>query len=532
MSHNYTKIYTNRQYYDIGEDISIHMFFHVNSIEHKIDIYNQIDVEVCMGLFENIRGKTDSTGARIIFGAVIVVFIFSFVNVGLGGRTATYATVNGTHITGVNLQKKMQLVQAQRQMSALNEDEMGEFRKSVLDELIIEQALLDRAKDLGIEVSDTEIASVILQEPGFKDASGDFSEELYEQAIKSGGYNTKSKFEEKIRKDIMFTKLQNLVLDTVYVSEQEAQAKAEASMSNISIEWIRLSSSSVQIDISDAEIDAEITTAKTQIEAEYNADLTRKYQKPESVNIQRIVLPFTEANKEEIRTQANAVREQALGGTDFTSLVQEHSATKMFDGMLENATKESLGDTIAGLVFVENPEKISAVVETATDFQIISFIQKNPATTIRLDEAQRDIAKNRLMQSKKDQSIKTKAEQIRTEWDSTEGLSPENTTLFTVETAAEISINNPKIPGVGNAPDLILAIQSTTTTGMLPNVYQTTGGYVVAKVTSITRPNPEDLQKRAGFEKIQLERQRQMALWEEFRTETKKSATVVELITQ
>ena len=485
-----------------------------------------------MGLFENIRGKTDSTGARIIFGAVVVVFIFSFVNVGLGGRTATYATVNGTHITGVNLQKKMQLVQAQRQMSALNEDEMIEFRKSVLDELITEQALLDKAKDLGIEVSDTEIASVILQEPGFKDASGDFSEELYEQAIKSGGYNTKNKFEEKVRKDIMFTKLQSLVLQSVYVSEQEAQAKAEASMRSLSLEWIRLSSSSIQIEVNDADIDAEIIASKTDIEAEYTADLARKYQKPESVNIQRIVLPFTEANKEEIRTKANDVREQALGGADFTALVQEHSATKMLDGILENATKESLGEQISNLVFVDNPEKISTVVETATDFQIISFMQKNPATTISLEEAQRDIAKARIIQGKKDQAIKEKAEKIRTEWSSPEGLSPENATLFTIETAEDISMNNPKIAGIGNAPELISALQSTTTMGMLSNVYQTTGGYVVAKVTSITIPSPEDLQKRAGFEKLQLERQRQMTLWEQFRTETKNSAKVVELIVQ
>ena len=134
-----------------------------------------------MGLFDNIRSKTDTTTARVLFAAVVVVFVFSFINMGFGGRTVTYAKVNGKRITDLDLQKRMRIVQRQMQSSSLNEDEHEELKNTVLDRLIIESAVLDKANNLGIQVSDTEINLIVLQNPGFQDAAGDFSEELFAQ---------------------------------------------------------------------------------------------------------------------------------------------------------------------------------------------------------------------------------------------------------------------------------------------------------------------------------------------------------------
>ena len=110
-----------------------------------------------MALFDNIRSKTDSTTARILFAAVVVVFVFSFINMGFGGRTVTYATVNGNRVTDLDLQKRMRLVQRQMQYSSMNADELEQLQNTVLERLITERAVMDKAVELGIQVSDTEI---------------------------------------------------------------------------------------------------------------------------------------------------------------------------------------------------------------------------------------------------------------------------------------------------------------------------------------------------------------------------------------
>ena len=101
--------------------------------------------------------------------------------------------------------------------------------------------MLDKANNLGIQVSDTEINLIVLQNPGFQDAAGDFSEELFEQAVKQEGYGSKAKFEDKLRQDLTYDKLRSAILGTVIVTEAEGREIAEKSMITMDLEWIRLS---------------------------------------------------------------------------------------------------------------------------------------------------------------------------------------------------------------------------------------------------------------------------------------------------
>ena len=82
---------------------------------------------------------------------------------GFGGRTVTYATVNGNRVTDLDLQKRMRLVQRQMQSSSMNADELEQLQNTVLERLITERAVMDKAVELGIQVSDTEIGLTILQ---------------------------------------------------------------------------------------------------------------------------------------------------------------------------------------------------------------------------------------------------------------------------------------------------------------------------------------------------------------------------------
>ena len=81
----------------------------------------------------------------------------------------------------------------------MNEDELEQLQNDILERLVVEKAVMDKAQELQVEVSDDEISLLLLSNPGFKDAAGDFSPELYEQAVKQAGFGSKAKYEESRR---------------------------------------------------------------------------------------------------------------------------------------------------------------------------------------------------------------------------------------------------------------------------------------------------------------------------------------------
>lgn len=62
-----------------------------------------------------------------------------------------------------------------------------ELRYATLDNLIQRRLLLDRAIRSGMTVSDQQLQKVVAEQPGFKDASNQFSYERYQQVLRSEG---------------------------------------------------------------------------------------------------------------------------------------------------------------------------------------------------------------------------------------------------------------------------------------------------------------------------------------------------------
>lgn len=479
-----------------------------------------------MGLFDNIRSKTDTTTARVLFGAVVVVFVFSFINMGFGGRTVTYAQVNGKRITDLDLQKRMRIVQRQMQNSSLNEDELEDLKNTVLDRLIIESAVLDKADNLGIQVSDTEINLIVLQNPGFQDAAGDFSEELFEQAVKQEGYGSKAKFEDKLRQDLTYDKLRSAILGTVIVTEAESRELAELSMITMDLEWIRLSTSAVSVEVSAEEIATEITDNKSLIEEDYNRDLPFKYQKPERVDIQQLLLPFTEDTKEAVSTQVAELMTRIEGGETLDKLIQEVNPSALNNGNILEATREQLDVSVADYVFTENSAS-PKMFETNNAMLIVNRTALYGAETVSFEDASQEIARTRLQESKASEALQLKASSVKEQW-SNGTFSEEDKLIYTPQIATEISPMDPKIPGLGNAPELFAALSTVKDVGFLPEAYPTLGGVVLVKVTNISKPTVEQLEQRSKMESLRLRRQREAAAWQAFELASRNSATVEE----
>ena len=128
-----------------------------------------------MPVMENIRQGANSPIMKLLFGAIVIVFVFW----GIGGQrqTQTVATVNGTRITDTPLQKELR---ARTRGMALTEPQRASLEEDIIVQLIREQLLLEEASRMDLHVSDYEVAVAIMDDPSFHDTEGVFSKKLME----------------------------------------------------------------------------------------------------------------------------------------------------------------------------------------------------------------------------------------------------------------------------------------------------------------------------------------------------------------
>ena len=419
----------------------------------------------------------------------------------------------------------MRMVQREMQSSSMNEDELEQLQNDILERLVVEKAVMDKAQELQVEVSDDEISLLLLSNPGFKDAAGDFSPELYEQAVKQAGFGSKAKYEESRRNDLIYSKLQQQIVAAVYVSESEARAQAKKGLSTVSIDWIRLSESSLVVNVEESEIQKELEANKTEIEAQYNADVPFKYQKGERVTFQRITLPFTTETKEGSKTQAKSIEQQLSEGTAFETLLVENNPGAFNNGIITDSTREQLAPQIAEALFGMESDRIRTV-ETDNSIQILKLIEKKDAETISFEVAGPEIAKARIQSSKQKEALSSKANEVLNAWKT--GFTPEDVALYPIQSESNISLTDPKVSGLGNNPMLFAALSNVKSTGWLETPFPTLGGVVLARITDIQTPTPQQLTERTKMETMRIKVERQRNLWEAFENNARATATVEE----
>src|SRR5688572_17203432 len=108
-----------------------------------------------MGLLEKMRSSSDSTFIQVVMALIILSFI-GFYGQPNGDRSGVIATVNGTRILDTEYHRALreELRMVQRTLSDAEQKQLGE---QVRQQLIERQVLLQEARRLGLEVSDSEV---------------------------------------------------------------------------------------------------------------------------------------------------------------------------------------------------------------------------------------------------------------------------------------------------------------------------------------------------------------------------------------
>ncbi len=163
-----------------------------------------------------------------LFVAVIIIFLGGTF-VGLGGylftsrdMTESVAVVGSTKIPYSRfLTRVNSYVDALREQGGDVTDELvGEVKRNMLRDMIVDELLLRKADEMGVVVTDEELARDIRSTPAFQ-AGGAFNDAAYIQAVRSVYHNTPSVYEKQRRRTMRTNKFKQLIFQSAKITPVE-----------------------------------------------------------------------------------------------------------------------------------------------------------------------------------------------------------------------------------------------------------------------------------------------------------------------
>ncbi len=224
----------------------------------------------------------------------LMVLPFAFVGVDSYVRNMSneqdLARVGGQPISPVDFENALRQQQDQmRNILGQNFDpamfDNPEVKQQVLDGIINQRLLSERASKLSLTAPDAELRRVILEIPAFQD-NGKFSPERYAEALKGIGQSPLV-FEQRLRQDLAMQPMQDAISRAAFVGNSQAAA----------FQRITEEAREVQIAVlaPDAYL-AKVQVAEADVRAEYDKN-PDSYRAPEQVKIEYLKLAQSDIAK-------------------------------------------------------------------------------------------------------------------------------------------------------------------------------------------------------------------------------------------
>jgi len=457
--------------------------------------------------------------------AIAVVFALNFGpgSQGCGVRpvedsTTVAATVNGKDISVLEFnQRYNQQLNMYRQAGTPLTDSLARqfgIPRQVLDQMVDSELTGQAAAGLGIDGSDEEVQDTIVQVQDFQ-KDGAFNLQQYQLALRDYYRKTPGEFEASIRRQLASQKLLDIVQGAANVSEEELKLKFEKDGNTAAVTFVRFLPSmfASQVSLQPAEISAWAQGHGEEIKAAFEKNKVL-YNQPEQVRARHILVKVapdaTDAQKQDAKARAEGLRKKIVDEkADFAELARQFSEDP---GSREKGG--DLGFNAAGAwvpefsraAFALAPGGVSDVVQSNFGFHVIKVEEKRPPQVKELKDVELEIARTLLTKERSAALAKSAAEGALEKAKAGESLAalypatkPEGgaTPSFQVPTAPEavesgdFTAETLSLPRLGAAPELTQAALASEGPAVLGRVFPSGDGFVVAEVTSRTRPTPE-----------------------------------------
>ncbi len=384
-----------------------------------------------------MAGSSDNTQklfSRILLGAVVLALsggmLLYLVPTGPGGSRAStdaVAKIGDQTITVAEIRQQLNQIKQRNQVPPMLEPY---YAQQILHQLLLQKEMEYEATQLGIRVSNDEIADRIkLILPAAFNGGAPIAPDQYAALVQSRAQMAVSEFEDNVRLSMLQEKFQKLVTDGISAGPAELQEEFVYRNQKVKLDYafIRPEDLQAKLTLSDAEINAAYEKNKAkyqvpekrvvryaivdvnqvrqslqvtddQLKAQYQQNI-QQYQVPNRVHVEHILLMTvgagkTDAEVEEIRKKAQDILNQAKKGANFEDLAKKYSedpGTKDKGGDLGWIVQ---GQTVAEFekaAFSLPKGSISDLVKTQYGFHILKIIDKESAHTKPFDEVKDSI---------------------------------------------------------------------------------------------------------------------------------------------
>jgi len=432
--------------------------------------------------------------------AFVVFYIPSFLDdptaIGVGALPGeVIAEVEGKTVTaGQFLQRYNNQMQAYRTAygSQMNDQLLRQLGidQQILQQMIDEEAALVEAERLGLNVSDEELAQTIFSIPGLQENGRFIGEQRYELLLRSQiPPQTKSMFEESLRRSLMIDKLRAALTDWMTIADADVQREFTERNEKVKLQVVALTADRFrdQVTVSDADVasyyelhkadyrvgeqrkvkmlvlDREQAQAKTIVPAAdvqrfYNDNIAQ-YQTPEQIRASHILLNTAGKDEAVVRKQAEDILKQARAGADFAALAtkfSEDEGSKATGGDLDYFSRGRMVPEFENAAFALKPGEISDLVKSQYGFHIIKLVDRKPAVTRSFDEVRPQI-EEQLKGQRTDQQLTARATELASRIDEPSDLDTVARELGAMVSESEFFGREDPIPGLGVAPQVAAA---------------------------------------------------------------------------
>lgn len=472
-------------------------------------------------MLDILRSKSRSALTYVLFGIIIIVFVVSFGPGSQGCQVEGLSAHQAVEIDGLvvapadyeeaygNLFRTYQARMGQTFTRELA-DQLG-LRNVAMNQLVDRVLVVQEAKRRGLRVTPDEINRAVWAIPSFQ-TDGKFDIDLYRRAVRQA-YGSESRFEERLVDDLLFQKMTALIRESALVSEDEIRGAWAAESDRIDLSYVRfpLADARKEVKVTDAEVAALLKADAARVQKAYEANASR-YEAKKKVKARHILVRVPEgapaAQDEAARKKAEeyAGRVKKEPFAQVAKEVSEDTASREKGGDLGTFGPGLMAKPFEDAAFALKPGEVSAPVRTRFGWHLILVEAVEEGRIVPLKEVEKDLAREILETEGAEKIASRRAAEALSQAKAgkkldvlfpavppgakkagpTLGGAPleaRDTGLFTVAAG--------NAPGIGEAPGLYAAAAAATTAGqVLPAVYATPSGPVVAQVKQRQRPDP------------------------------------------
>ncbi len=338
--------------------------------------------------------------ALVIFGMIILTFVFSGMVSGRGGNhlgAGVAATVNGEIISLKQFQDQENRISAYYSQMLGGQFEnliqKKQLQTEALNQLVDNSVAAQSAENEKIFATDSNVRGAIQEMPYFK-KEGVFQSDLYKGILAQNGM-TPGDFEKSMRQQISIQKVRDLFEASSRVTNLEKNVDDDLKQSKLNLYYLKISPElfTAQM-ISDGAVNVELVKPDFKIKVtEYIKNHASEFGSAEEVKASHILIKADEKNADQVKkaeaTAADVLKQVQAGG-DFATLAKKYSddpGSKEKGGDVGFFTKDRMVPEFSNAAFGLSKGQTSGLVKSSFGFHIIKVTDKKVAVTKNEKEA-------------------------------------------------------------------------------------------------------------------------------------------------